>query len=45
LLVGIVGVIVGILPSGLNVDENVGLEFLFKLRAKDNPSLMSSSSV
>ena len=32
LFVGIVGIITGLLPLSLSLDENVGLDFLFKLR-------------
>jgi adenylate cyclase len=32
LFVGIAGIIVGLLPLSLGLDENVGLDFLFKLR-------------
>ena len=32
LFVGIVGIIAGLLPLSLSLDENVGLDFLFKLR-------------
>ena len=34
LFVGIVGIIVSVLPFGLNLDENVGLDLLFKLRGE-----------
>lgn len=37
LLTGIAGVIVGLLPAVVNLDEYVGLEFLFKLRGKRQP--------
>jgi adenylate cyclase len=32
--VGIVGIIAGLLPLGLSLDENVGLDFLFKMRGE-----------
>src|SRR5512139_3714799 len=39
LLIGIVGVIFILLPYGHNLDENMGLGFLFKLRGeKSKPS-------
>jgi adenylate cyclase len=34
LLTGIVGVVVNVLPFGLSLDENVGLDWLFKLRGE-----------
>ena len=34
LFVGIVGIIAGLLPLSLSLDENVGLDFLFKLRGE-----------
>jgi len=33
-LVGIVGLILSILPFGLNLDENAGLDLLFKMRGE-----------
>ena len=42
LFVGIVGIIAGLLPLSLSLDENVGLDFLFKLRGEDRRHPMSS---
>jgi adenylate cyclase len=39
LFVGIIGIIAGLLPLSLSLDENVGLDFLFKLRGgREAPS-------
>jgi adenylate cyclase len=37
LLTGIVGLVVGFTPVGLNLEENAGLELLFKLRGERRP--------
>ena len=37
LLIGAVGVIGGLVPFGFNLEENIGLDFMFRLRGFRNP--------